>query len=79
MADDEVVEETLVEPGREIAAEDGVFAMVDTDGEAEAAAVFRAGGVEERAGADRCRRFWPETLKALLASWVCGRWSASRP
>ena len=44
LADDEVVEEALVEPGREIAAEDGVFAMIDTGGEAEAAGGTSADG-----------------------------------
>ena len=47
LADDEVVEDALVEPGREIAAEDGVFAMIDTGGAEEAQAV--GGGGHPRA------------------------------
>ena len=50
LADNEVVEQARLEPRGDVATQDGVFAVVDAGGEAEAAPVFRTGGIEDLAG-----------------------------
>ena len=50
LADNEVVEQARLEPRGDVATQDDVFAVIDAGGEAEAAPVFRTGGIEDLAG-----------------------------